>query len=164
MEKEKKKGMLSIIFFVITILLVFVANSFLGVIFAVLTLIISSIYLKNKNILVIVSFIGSIMIIIYSIIVFIISLKIVNSTISSAKMNAYKQCEQFVEYEAEKYAHNNDILSEINLLKSQITNTCDYCDGYVVINPNANIYKAYLKCEKYKTDGYNQKEYDNLKK
>ena len=72
MEKEKKKGMLSIIFFVITILLVFVANSFLGVIFAVLTLIISSIYLKNKNILVIVSFIGSIMIIIYSIIVFII--------------------------------------------------------------------------------------------
>lgn len=169
MNNEKNKGALvSIILFVLSIIFTFFMKSFIGDILAIITLIVSSINLKRKNTLVIVSFIGSILLIIYSIIAFIISFNVINNTLSSAKIDSYKMCEQVIEDETRKYVESNDLLSssdeDLIFSKSEITNSCSRCDGYIIVKTDNYTYNAYLKCDNYKTDGFDSQTFKKSNK
>lgn len=89
--ENKKNGALEIILFIVSVLLIFVFNSFFGVIFAIISLIISISKLKNKHVLTIISFLGSSVLIIYSVIAFVLSFNVINDILDNAKENSDKE-------------------------------------------------------------------------
>lgn len=97
--------------------------------------------------------------------------KTVNSTLSKIKLSVYKTCEEVIKKEAKDYISQIDLsptnIEEERIMiipKSEITNNCSYCDGYIIVDINNNIYEAYLKCDGYKTEGFDENIYEEYKK
>lgn len=80
-----KKSTLEFVLFLISIVLIFVFNSVFGVAFAIISLILSIKRVKSKNILTMISLIGSTLLIIFSIISFIIAFVFVNNLFNAVK-------------------------------------------------------------------------------
>lgn len=152
--KNKKGGILEFILFITGMLLILNTNNFLGTILAIISLIISIVKIKNKNILTVISLIGSSMMVIYSIIAFLISFNTINDIVSDAK---YKNFESTLEYEAQKYIDSypsNDENLKItieDLEKNGMPHYDNGCIGYVMYSRKDNTYKAYIKCDNYET-------------
>lgn len=164
MEKENKKNPIAFILMVVGVIFI-LAGSYIGTVFSIIALIISIIKTKEKYILNTIALIGSILIIIYSIISFIIAFNAIKSVMSESKTNLYKNYEQIVENEAKDYSYSLDKTTindnEIVLKTSEFSKYLpNYCTGYVIWNIGENSYKPYIKCDgkngKYTTEGINE--------
>ena len=61
--------------------------------------------------------------------------------------------------EGESIIVTKDELLEKEFLDEDLKIDNDVCDGYVVVKTDKVVkYKAYIKCQKYTTDGYNKKD------
>ena len=165
MSEKKQGGGFALLFLVISILMIFVFESIFGLVFAILSLIFSIKDLKHKNPVVYISLVGSILAILFYIVSLIVSTMVVSDVISDAKLNSYRYYEKNLERYAEKYVisqnkayGNNDfVLTVDEIINNTNLKRLDSCDGYVIVNQNKDEYKAYVKCDNYKTDGYNSK-------
>lgn len=165
-KKEKK---LSLILMIIAAIIVFVFGSYIGTIVAIVSLIISIKEFKNKEKLNRISLIGSSIIILYSVISFTIAFVKVNDTLSEARQNARNIVKQQLEYSCKSYSSsmitNGDLEIGENVITTDIMDKYNIsypsdCESYVIANIVAkysteNSFEAYLKCDGYKTDGFN---------
>lgn len=167
MKKEKK---LSLILMIISAFLVFILGTFIGVILAIFSLIISIKNLKEKEKLNLIALIGSIIIIVISIFMFVVAFNTVNNTLDSAKSRARQTQEQLIETYCDGYANQmikngelqngQNIIQEDLLLKYEIK-IPEECDNYVIANidisnPINNTFKSYMKCDNYITSGFEE--------
>ena len=163
MSEKKQGGGFAFLFLVIAILMIFIFESIFGLVFAILSLIFSIKDLKHKNPVVYISLVGSILAILFYIVSFIVSTMVVSDVISDAKLNSYRYYEENLERYEEKYVisqnkayGNNDfVLAADEIINNTNLQKLDSCDGYVIVNQNNEKYEAYVKCDNYKTDGYN---------
>ncbi len=83
--------------------------------------------------------------------------------ISKSKLNVYKTCEDYYKSEAVMYYDSHRVLysidSDVTILTDEI-GECKPCNGYVIANAKENKYEAYLKCDNYTTDGFDEKLYN----
>ena len=165
MNEKKKGGGFAFFFLVLTILMIFVFENVFGLIFAILSLIFSVKDIKYKNPIVYISLVGAILSILFYIISFIVSTIVVTNVISDAKLNTYKYYEDRLEKYAEQYvisqnkAYGNAdfVLTIDTIINNTDMKKLDSCDGYIIVNQNEEKYEAYVKCNDYKTEGYNSK-------
>ncbi len=171
MKSEKK---LALILMIIAAFIVFIIGNSLGVVLAIISLIISSIELKNKELLNKIAFVGSIIIIVLSVVFFIISFNSINNTLSKAKSKAgeinYNSAEYKINFFMESLAmdmiRDNVVNNGKNIVEKEILDKYsipypEECDVYVVANinfqnRNENTFKPFLKCDNYTTTGYDK--------
>lgn len=165
MSEKKQGGGFAFLFLVLTILMIFVFESIFGLIFAILSLIFSIKDLKHKNPVVYISLVGSILTILFYVISFIISTMVVSDVVSDSKIQTYKRYESMLENYAEiyivgqnkSYGNEDFVLDEQIIINNTDMREVDYCEsGYVIVNQNENRYDAYVKCDKYETDGFDE--------
>jgi len=171
MKKEKK---LSLILMIISAFFVFIIGNFEGFVLAIVSLIISIKNLKEKEKLNKIAFVGSIIIIIISIFMFIVTFNTVNKTLSSAKDTARLQYELLLEINTKLYStlmiENGDLIDGENIITEELLDKYELeypedCESYILAtidinDKNNNTFKAYLKCEDYTTTGFDE---NNLK-
>lgn len=109
--------------------------------------------------------------ILYFLMSIIATIKTVNGTLSKTRLSVYKNCEEVIKDETKYYVSQialapTEIGEERKIIfsKSEVTNNCEDCDGYVVIDINNDIYEVYLKCDGYKTEGFDENIYKEYKK
>ena len=159
---DNNKGTIGLIIFIVAVFLIFVINSFIGTILTVVSLIISITNLKQKKAVVWLTFIGSIILLIFSVISFIISFYNVNGLISDVKIELYQNFEEQLEVEAKQYYESHSITGDATITLATLenngmTNYFDKCNGYVVYVSKTNTYNAYIQCKSpnYETEGFN---------
>lgn len=86
-NNKGKNNNIEFIFLIISLILIIIFKNFVGSIFAIITLIFSIKNIKGKKLLTIISLIGAILLIIYSIIAFTISANVISNLIKEAKEN-----------------------------------------------------------------------------
>lgn len=167
--------MISFILAIISIVLIFVLKSFIGIFFAVLSFVFGLIQIKKKKVMNYIGLVLSILILIYSIYAFIIAASTVSNTINSAKERTYQNIEKSLEQGAlisiqqdeEECAESGTACT----LPPNLTKKLDYAYGYDDYKNNLNdcngyidlkyeslkwTAKVYLKCPDYQTRGYNK--------
>ena len=165
--------MLVFILSIISICLVFLMKSFLGTLLAIIALIIALVQWKKKKVINYIGFALSLLLILYSVFAFLIYAKEVGGTINRAKRQTYMQMERELERGALNSIENQeeecsksettcalpptlkedlDYASNYNDLKDMLKE----CDGYIDLKYESLNWtaKAYLKCPKYQTEGY----------
>lgn len=171
MKKEKK---LSLILMIISAFFVFIIGNFVGVVLAIVSLIISIKNLKEKEKLNKIAFVGSIIIIVISIFMFVVAFNTVNKTLSSAKDTARLQYKKLLETNTKLYStlmiENGDLIDGENIITEELLDKYklkypEDCESYILAtidinDKNNNTFKAYLKCEDYTTSGFDE---NNLK-
>ena len=171
MKKEKK---LSLILMIISAFFVFIIGNFVGVVLAIVSLIISIKNLKEKEKLNKIAFVGSIIIIVISIFMFVVAFNTVNKTLSSAKDTARLQYKKLLETNTKLYStlmiENGDLIDGENIITEELLDKYklkypEDCESYILAtidinDKNNNTFKAYLKCEDYTTTGFDE---NNLK-
>ena len=156
---------------IISAIMVFFIENILGILFAVVSLIISIKELKYKEKLNTIAFVGSIIIIVFSVVAFFVSFSTINNIITNSKQRAWKNQEKLIETYSDEYKNQmiqdgilvagKNIIDEETLKKYNIT--CpDKCECYVVANIDVsnqsnNLFDAYLKCNDYTTEGFESK-------
>lgn len=167
--------MISFVLAIISIVLIFVLKSFIGILFAVLSLVFGLIQIKKKKVMNYIGLVLSILILIYSIYAFVIAASTVSNTINSAKERTYQNIEKSLERGAlisiqqdeEECAESGTACTlPPNLTKKldyangydDYKNTLKDCDGYIDLKYESLEWTAnvYLKCPDYQTEGYNQ--------
>ena len=130
--KKGNIGILNIILFIISLVLTIIFKNFIGALIAVLTLILSIIDLKSKNVL----------------------------KESSYKLCEEQLQTEASRYQLNNNL-TPDSNGYIVITTGEIITTCaPDCNGYVVIDTNKDTYNAYLKCKDYTTTGYNKNTYE----
>ncbi len=163
-----KKEVLAFILMIISLICIVFFKSFIGTIFAIITLIITLTNLKSKKALNTIALVGSIVIILFSVIAFITSYKVVNNIKSNTQTQVMKTSEDYLEISVknytDEYIEDGTFVNGENIVNKQLLDKYNIgvsidCDYYVVANVDLdnesnNTYKAYLKCDNYTTDGY----------
>ncbi len=168
--------MLSFVLSCISLFLIFVMKSFIGIVFAIAALIVALIKIKSKKTLDYIGLILSVLLLIYSAFSLIVASKSVNGIVNSSKEKTYQSIEKSLangalitinqrEEECTKSGSNCalpptlrkdlDYAYGYDDFKSSLKN----CDGYIDIKYESLEWtaKVYLKCPDYKTDGYRSK-------
>ena len=126
---------------------------------------------KNNNdnntlkVVIIVALIFVLVIISTILIIGVIAGKSIIKLTSKSKLNTYKSCEKYYKIEAANYFDSHRVLYPIDrdvIILTDEIGDCKPCGGYVIINAKENKYDAYLKCDNYKTDGYDEKVYNDV--
>lgn len=155
MRKEKNKnGILEFILFMIALILIFIINNFIGSIVAIISLVISIIKCKNKNILTIISLVGSSLLIVYTIISFIISVVVVNNLFNRVKDNVNKQTESEIVFSMKEYLNRkyDPFVYQVN---GFISSGWDHSYDLLNLSTTINGVEKTFEVRRYKTDtGY----------
>ena len=145
-------------------------HSNIGLIFVIVSLILSIIYMKQKNVFDIIALIGSI--IVYFIISLIIAVDTVSGFQDKAKQNTVNiyadNLEDSVESKIASLVDSNELKNGENILTEDLFEKYNIsypkkCESYVIANIDLNdsknnTYKAYVRCDnKYATEGFDAK-------
>ena len=166
------KKYLAFILMLIGAVVMIAFHSNFGIIFAIAALILSIVYIKQKNVFDIIALVGSIILIVY----FVVSLVIAVDTVSGFQdkarqdvVNTYAEnLEESVEDKINTLMSNNELKSGENILTNDLFAKYNIsypkkCESYVIANidlndSNNNTYKAYVRCDnKYATEGFDDK-------
>ncbi len=168
--------MLSFVLSCISLFLIFVMKSFIGIVFAIAALIVALIKIKSKKTLNYIGLFLSILMLIYSAFSFIVASKSVNGIVNTSKAKTYKNIEKSLangaiitvkQYEKECAKSGSNCALPPTLREDldyaygydDFKSTLKNCDGYIDIKYESLEWtaKVYLKCPDYKTDGYESK-------
>ena len=152
------------------VMLVFHSN--FGLIFAIVSLILSIVYIKQKNVFDIIALVGSIILIVYFIISLVVAVDTVSGFQDKAKQNTVNiyadNLEDSVESEIDTLVSNSELKNGENILTEDLFEKYNIsypkkCESYVIANIDLNdsknnTYKAYVRCDnKYATEGFDTK-------
>lgn len=169
-------SILAFILMIISVFLIFVFESFIGVITTVIALVLSIIQMKKNKVLSVIALIGSLALLSYSVYAFIFAKNVVDEILENAQINARKSQEELLENEISyltsilQSENSDEIINGENIFTKQELDiyNIEYpkeCDVYVVANINLdnsidNTYKAYLRCDNYITENFDEYKLD----
>ena len=85
--------------------------------------------------------------------------------LSKTKLATYKSCEKYFKTESISYFDSHRVLYPVDkdvVISTEYIGECNPCVGYVIINAKEDKYDVYLSCDKYKTDKFDDKIYNDV--
>jgi len=171
-QKSNVAITIAFILMIVSFLTLIVSKSYVCLIFSIISSIISLVNIKKKNFLNIISLLGNVLIIIFSIVSFVYSINKVNDIINDAKIESRKRDEKLLEANAEYIVITMILKNKLSKEEDKILTKKDFedynetyntnCEFYVIANFNDNKYEAYIKCNDYITEGFDEKYLSNI--
>lgn len=165
---KNKNGIISLILLLIAGVLIFFFKHFFSIVLVIIAFVLSISSLKEKSFVSWLSFILSLILLIYIVSAFALSLITVNSTLSNTNIKTYQNYEKMMERYANDYVFDNSITENKKISIEELENygmpeRKNGCTGYVIYNYEENDVNAYINCKDYKTKITEIKSLENLK-
>lgn len=157
----KNKGIGALIFLFLGITLMFV-KTWLGLVCTVIAFIISLANFKNRNTLLTITLVSSIIIMCIQAVLIAFAYVTVKETYDNAKNTTHKLFEQRFEDKTKEYALTEELFGRIDFSQNptlvvsleDVNLSYEGCTGYAIYDSTTEEAQAYLNCSDYTTDGY----------